>query len=236
MLISFRISFAVAAVFSLSTMASAADNASVTGKAVFKGVKPVMRPLTMDATPACAKQHSKPPLSEEVVMGAGGTLANVFVYVKSGLPAGKTWPIPAKAMTVTQVGCIYQPHVLGAMVGQNVEFLNEDPTSHNVHPLPKINNEWNQSQPPKGDPIVRTFSKPEIGLPIKCNLHPWMRVYVNVVPHPFFAVTGADGSFSIKGLPAGDYTLAAWHERFGVQEFKVKVAANGTAAANFTFK
>jgi plastocyanin len=190
----------------------------------------------MDATPACAKQHSKPPLSEEVVMGAGGTLANVFVYVKSGLPAGKTWPIPAKAMTVTQVGCIYQPHVLGAMVGQNVEFLNEDPTSHNVHPLPKINNEWNQSQPPKGDPIVRTFSKPEIGLPIKCNLHPWMRVYVNVVPHPFFAVTGADGSFSIKGLPAGDYTLAAWHERFGVQEFKVKVAANGTAAANFTFK
>lgn len=228
-----RLSLAGVAFFCFS--AAAADNATVSGKVVFKGAAPRMRPLTMDATPACAKQHQKPVLSEEVVIGAGGALANVFVYVKDGLPA-KTWPVTPKAVTVTQVGCVYQPHVVGAMVGQNVEFLNEDPTSHNVHPLPKINNEWNQSQPPKGDPIVRTFSKPEIGLPIKCNLHPWMRVYVNVVTNPFFAVTGADGTFSLKGLPAGTYTLGAWHERFGVQEFKVKVAANGTAAANFTFK
>jgi plastocyanin len=213
----------------------AADNAAVSGKAIFKGAKPALRPLTMDATPACAKQHAKPVLSEEVVATADGSLANVFIYVKAGLPA-KTWPVPQKPTTVTQAGCIYQPHVIGVMAGQNVEFLNNDPTGHNVHPLPKVNNEWNQSQPPKGDPIIRTFAKPEIGLMVKCNLHPWMRVYVNVVEHPFYAVTGPDGSFSIKNLPAGDYTLAAWHERFGTQEFKVKVAAGGAATANFTFK
>ena len=227
-----RISLVGAAVLCL---ASAADNAAVSGKAMLKGAKPTMRPLTMDATPACAKQHATPMMSEEVVAAADGSLSNVFVYVKAGLPA-KPWPIPPKAVTITQSGCVYQPHVIGAMVGQSVEFLNNDPTSHNVHPLPRLNNEWNQSQSPKGEPIVRTFAKPEIGLPVKCNLHPWMRVFVNVVEHPFFAVTGADGSFSIKGLPAGEYTMAAWHERFGTQEFKVKVAAGGAASANFTFK
>ncbi len=232
---SHRLSLAGALFCCLVSVGTAADTASVSGKVTLKAAKPVMRPLTMDATPACAKQHSKPVLSEEVVAAADGSLANVFVYAKSGLPA-KTWPIPAKAVTVAQSGCVYQPHVVGAMVGQNVEFLNNDPTSHNVHPLPKINNEWNQSQSPKGDPIVRTFAKPEIGLPVKCNLHPWMRVYVNVVEHPFFAVTGADGSFSIKMLPPGNYTFGAWHERFGTQEFKVKVTAGGTATANFTFK
>ena len=219
----------------LAVSAFAADNAAVSGKIVFKGSKPALRPLTMDATPACAKQHAKPFLSEEAVIGADGSLANTFVYVKAGLPA-RAWPVTKKAATVEQLGCVYQPHVLGVMAGQDVEFINNDPTSHNVHPLPKLNNEWNQSQSAKGDPIVRTFAKPEIGLPVKCNLHPWMRVYVNVVESPFFAVTGADGSFSIKGLPAGDYTLGAWHERFGTQEFKVKVAAGGTATANFTYK
>jgi len=219
----------------LAIPALAADNGAVSGKVIFKGAKPVMRPLTMDATPACAKQHTKPVLSEEVVMAGDGSLANVFVYVKAGL-AAKTWPVPAKAATINQIGCVYQPHVVGVMVGQNVEFLNNDPTGHNVHPLPRVNNEWNQSQSPKGDPIVRTFAKPEIGIPVKCNLHPWMRVYVNAVEHPFFAVTGPDGSFSIKGLPAGEYTLSAWHERFGTQDFKVKVPATGAATANFTFK
>ncbi|MCC6539487.1 MAG: carboxypeptidase regulatory-like domain-containing protein [Bryobacterales bacterium] len=213
----------------------AADNATISGKIVFKGAKPVMRPLTMDATPACAKQHAKPMLSEEAVIAADGSLQNVFIYVKAGLPA-KTWPVTAQAVTVDQLGCVYRPHVIGVMAGQDVKFTNNDPTSHNVHPLPKVNNEWNQSQAPKGEAIVRKFTKPEIGLLVKCNLHPWMRVYVNVVENPFHAVSGADGTFTISGLPAGDYTLAAWHERFGTQEIKVKVPAGGKASANFNFK
>ncbi|MBM3795085.1 MAG: hypothetical protein FJW31_13670 [Acidobacteria bacterium] len=213
----------------------AADNATISGKIVFKGAKPVMRPLTMDATPACAKQHAKPMLSEEAVIAADGSLKNVFIYVKAGLPA-KTWPVTAQAVTVDQVGCVYNPHVIGVMAGQDVKFTNNDPTSHNVHPLPKINNEWNQSQAPKGEPIVRKFNKPEIGLLVKCNLHPWMRVYVNVVENPFHAVSAADGTFTISGLPAGDYKLAAWHERFGTQEIKVKVPAGGKGTANINFK
>jgi plastocyanin len=230
-----RTSRAGAALFCLASLAAAAGDASVSGKVLFKGAKPALRPLTMDATPACAKQHAKPALSEEAVIGADGSLANVFVYVKAGL-AAKTWPAVKKPVVIEQSGCIYKPHVIGVMAGQEVTFLNNDPTSHNVHPLPRVNNEWNQSQSPKCEPIVRTFAKPEIGLPVKCNLHPWMRVYVNVVEHPYFAVTGSDGSFSIAGLPAGDYTLAAWHERFGTQEFKVKVAAAAAAKASFTFK
>ncbi len=224
-----------AAALWLAAAAPAADTAVVSGKISFKGAKPALRPLTMDATPACAKQHAQPMLSEEAVVAADGSLGNVFVYVKAGLPS-RQWPVTKTPVTVEQLGCVYKPHVVGTMVGQEVQFLNNDPTGHNVHPLPRLNNEWNQSQPPKGEPIVRSFAKVEIGLPVKCNLHPWMRVYVNVVDNPFFAVTGTDGSFSLKGLPAGDYTLAAWHERFGTQEIKVKVAAGGNAAANFTFK
>lgn len=222
--------------FALAGAAWAADTAVISGKVLFKGAKPALRPLTMDATPACAKQHTKPVLPEDVAVAPDGSLQNVFVYVKAGLPAGQKWPVTKTPVTVNQVGCLYRPHVVGAMVGQDVEFLNNDPTSHNVHPLPRVNNEWNQSQAAKGTPVIRSFAKAEIGIPVKCNLHPWMRVYVNVVEHPFFAVSGADGTFSIKGLPAGDYTLAAWHERFGTQEFKVKVAAGGTGKASFTFK
>jgi len=209
--------------------------AAIEGKVAFVGAKPARTPVSMDATPQCSRQHSSPPLSEVAIVNDNGTLKNVFVYVKAGLP-NQTWPAPKGPVTIDQSGCMYKPHVTGVMVGQNVEFLNNDPTNHNVHPLPMVNREWNQSQAPKGDPIIRTFDKEEIMVPIKCNLHPWMRVYVGVVSHPFFAVSGDDGAFAIKGLPAGEYTLEAWHERFPKQELKVKVDAAGVAKAEFTFK
>lgn len=139
-------------------------------------------------------------------------------------------------MTVDQVGCVYKPHVVGLMAGQDIEFLNSDETNHNIHPLPRVNREWNESQPPKGDPKVKQFPKEEIMMPVKCNVHPWMRLYVNVVAHPYFAVSGDDGTFTIPGLPAGEYTVEAAHERFGKQEAKVKVDASGTAKADFVFK
>ena len=209
--------------------------ATIDGSVTFSGTKPERKPISMDATPACAKQHSSPVLSEEVIVNDNNTLRNVFVYVKAGLPA-QTWPVPKEQVTIDQSGCIYKPHVTGAMVGQEVKFLNSDPTNHNIHPLPRSNREWNESQPPHGDPKIKTFLKPEIMIPIKCNVHPWMRVYVGVVDNPFFAVTGDDGSFSLKGLPPGEYTLEAWHERYGTKEIKVKVGAKETAKVSFGYQ
>jgi plastocyanin len=207
----------------------------VTGKVNYSGPPAVRRPISMDSTPACARQHATPVLSEELLVSANGEVQNVFVWVKSGLPEFQ-WTPPSAPVTIDQVGCIYTPHVAGVMVGQGVEFLNSDPTNHNIHPLPTVNREWNRSQPPSGEPIVQSFDKVELGLPIKCNVHPWMRTYVNVSPHPFFAVTGPDGSFEIKGLPPGQYTLEAWHETLGTLEIPVTVTQGAANAATFEFK
>ncbi len=209
---------------------------SITGKVAFSGTKPKPQPLSMDATPACARMHQKPALSEEVVLNENGTLRNVFIYVKAGLPAGD-WPVPTTPAKLDQLGCVYTPHVLAVMVNQPIEITNSDSTNHNIHPLPKLNREWNESQPPKGEVKVKTFPKAEVPpILFKCNVHPWMRAWVGVVNHPFFAVTGDDGSFTIKDLPPGDYTLEAWHERYGTQEIKVKVEPKQAQPADFTFK
>jgi plastocyanin len=211
-----------------------ANGATVSGKVNFKGAKPVMREIDMSANPACQKTHPKPVLSEEVIVNGNGTLANAFVWVKEGVPEGK-WAVPSKQALVDQQGCIYTPHVSGVMMGQPVEFRNSDETNHNIHPLPAQNREWNESQPPKGDPKTKTFDHEEVMIPVKCNIHPWMRAYIGVVRHPFFAVTGADGSFSIAGLPPGKYTLEAWHERYGKQDVEVTLAAKDTKTVDFTF-
>ena len=208
---------------------------SVTGRILFAGAKPKDEFLTsMDANPQCLKQHGgKPPRSEVVIINDDGTLKNVFVWVKSGpLPAA---PAPATRAKLDQLKCTYTPHVLGVMVNQEIEITNSDPVNHNIHPLPQDNREWNESQPPQGEAKIKKFDKPEIMIPFKCNVHPWMRAYVSVVPHPFFSVTGDDGRFDIKGLPAGDYVIEAVHESFGSQETKVTVA-DAAKTADFTFK
>jgi plastocyanin len=212
-----------------------ASAATVSGKVAFTGDKPVAKPISMDATPACARQHSTPPKSEEVVLNANGTLRNVFVWVKGGLP-DRQWPTPATPVSLDQKQCIYNPHVIGVMVNQNVEITNSDPTNHNIHPLPKINREWNESQPPQGEKKIKQFPREEVLIPVKCNVHPWMRSYIGVVSHPFFAVTSDEGTFTIKGLPPGDYTVEAWHEKYGTQEQKIKVEAKQSATLDFTFK
>lgn len=214
--------------------ADVANGATLSGKVNFKGEKPVMREIDMSANPACQKAHSKPVVSQEVIVNGNDTLANAFVWVKDGVPEGK-WAVPGKQAVVDQQGCVYTPHVSGVMVGQSVEFRNSDETNHNIHPLPQQNREWNESQPPKGDPKVKTFDQQEIMIPVKCNIHPWMRAYIGVVRHPFFAVTGEDGSFSIAGLPPGKYTLEAWHERYGKQDVEVTVAAKDSKTVDFTF-
>lgn len=214
-----------------------ATAATVTGKVNFTGAKPTARAISMDATPACARQHTTAPKSEEVIVNDDGTLRNVFVWVKSGLP-DRQWPTKTERVKLDQHTCIYKPHVMAVMTGQEIEITNSDPTNHNIHPLPRANQEWNESQSQGVPAKIKSFPREEASPPIavKCNVHPWMRSYIAVVSHPFYAVTGEDGSFTIKGLPPGDYTVEAWHEKFGTQEQKITVGAKESKAAEFTFK
>jgi len=207
----------------------------ISGKVNFSGAAPAGRPIDMSATPACASAHKTPLLAEDVVVNGNHTLKNAFVWVKTGLPEG-TWPLPAAPAVLDQNGCVYSPRVLGVMVNQPVRFENNDPTNHNIHPLPRVNREWNESQPPQGEAKMKQFDKPEVMVPVKCNIHPWMRAYIGVVSHPFFAVTGDDGSFSIKGLPPGKYTVEAWHERYGTQDLEVTIAPKENKTIDFDFK
>src|SRR4051812_536072 len=190
------------------------NGATITGKVAFTGAKPSVKMLDMSATPFCTRAHPNGAPSEEIVLNKNGTVKNAFVWVKAGLPKGK-WEAPQTPVVLDQVGCMYEPHVVAAMVGQPVAMKNSDGTNHNIHPMPQVNAEWNESQPP-GSPVrQQSFPRPEIMIPVKCNIHPWMRSYVNVVSHPFFAVTGDDGTFTIKGLPPGTYTIELVHEKYG---------------------
>lgn len=212
-----------------------ATAATITGKVLFEGTKPVMPRIRMDAVPACVEASKEPVYSEEVVVNDNGTLRDVYVYVKEGL-GDRTFPVPSEPAKLEQLGCTYKPHVLGVMVGQKLQITNDDPTNHNVHPMPTVNREWNQSQPPSSPPIVQEFARPEVMIPIKCNVHPWMKAYVGVQRHPFFAVTGTDGTFTIKGLPPGEYVIETWQERYGTQQMKVTVGPSETKTVDFTYK
>jgi hypothetical protein len=211
-----------------------ATAATITGKIAFTGTKPSPVRIRMDAVPACTEANKEPVYSEEVVVNDNGTLRDVYVYVKEGL-GDRSFPAPAESVKLEQLGCTYKPHVLGIMVGQNFEVTNDDPTNHNVHPLPTSNREWNQSQPPGSSPIVQTFARPEVMIPIKCNVHPWMKAYIGVQRHPFFAVTGGDGTFTIQGLPPGDYVIETWQEKYGTQQMNVTVGPSETKTVDFTY-
>jgi hypothetical protein len=214
--------------------APALGSASVSGTALFSGTVPVNPTIDMSEEPACRDKHPEGPRDPEVVV-ADGKLANVFVYVKSGLPAGQTFPAPPAAAVIDQDGCLYQPRVLGLMVGQPLEIKNSDPISHNIKAVPTTNRGFNISQPQAGMTTTRTFSEPEIMVPLECNVHGWMNAWVGVTAHPFFAVSGTDGSFTISGLPAGTYELEAWHEKFGTKTASVTVTDGGTATVEFSF-
>ena len=213
-----------------------ATAATISGKVNFTGTKPTAKKIRMDAEKYCSEQHGNQPVdADEVIVNSNGTLSNVFVYVKEGL-GDRSFPAPAQAAVLDQKGCLYSPHVLGVMAGQSLEVTNSDGTTHNVHPQPKNNPEWNMSQPPKAEKIDKVFAREELMIPVKCNVHPWMKSYVGVMKHPFFGVTGSDGAFTLKGLPPGEYTVAAWHEKYGTTEQKVAVAAKESKAVDFSFQ
>jgi hypothetical protein len=211
------------------------NGGTITGKVSWAGSKPVVRMLDMSATPFCTRSHPNGAPSEEIVLNPNGTVKNAFVWIKSGLPNGR-YEAPPNAVTLDQVGCMYQPHVVALMVGQPLAMKNSDGTNHNIHPTPTANDEWNESQPPGSADRQQAFPKPELMIPVKCNIHPWMRAYVNVVAHPFFAVTGDDGTFTIKGLPPGTYTVELVHEKYGKQEQQVTVGAKESKTADFTVR
>jgi plastocyanin len=207
----------------------------VTGKISFDGAKPKPQRIMMDQDPVCVQKHSGPVFAEDGQVSSDGTLSNVFVYVKSGAEK-YTFAPPADPVTLDQDGCMYKPHVLGIMAGQTLKIVSSDATTHNIHPMPKDNREWNMSQAPGSAPIEQKFARPEIMVPVKCNQHPWMRAWVGVTSNPFFAVSGSDGTFTIKGLPPGDYTIEAWTATFGTQDQTVTVGAKETKTVDFKFK
>jgi plastocyanin len=213
-----------------ATPVDLATAATVNGTVKFDGTAPKPAKIDMSQDPACKGTNTA-----ETIVADGGKLENVFVYVKDGL-GNRTFAVPTEKATIHQQDCRYHPHVLGAMVGQTVEVANDDPTTHNIHPTPKDNREWNESQAPKAAPIEKSFAREEILLPVKCNQHPWMKMYINVVKSPYFAVTDKDGKYEIKHLPPGDYTLAFVHEKLGEQDQKVTVAAKDTKTVDASFK
>jgi plastocyanin len=207
---------------------------SITGTVTFAGKAPNLKPLAMDADPVCAKKHSKPVPAEMLVLGSGNTMGNIMVWVSKGLPSGKTWPAPKTPVTLDQKGCVYVPHVMGIMVGQQYRIINSDGVLHNVHTLPKINKSFNKGMPPSLKEATTVFDKPEV-FQIKCDVHPWMSAYVGVFNHPFFSVTSTDGKFTLDGLEPGTYEITAWHERLGTQTASITVGANDKKTQDFKF-
>lgn len=208
---------------------------TISGVVKLDGAPPKFRPINMSADAYCVKANAKPVYPDEVVTGPGGTLANVIVYVKSGAE-DYSFPIPTNSVTLDQKGCMYSPHVVALMAGQQIKVVNSDDTTHNIHPTPTDNRQWNKSQPPNAAPILESFARPEVAIPVKCNVHPWMKGYIGVMPNPYYAVTTKDGKFEIKNLPPGTYTIEAWQEKYGVLDQTVTIAPKQSETTDFTFK
>ncbi len=214
--------------------ATASGGASLKGVVRFEGTVPKPKPVSMSADPSCAKQHPSPVFSQDVLANSKGDLENVVVYVAEGL-GDRTFEVPTQPVVVEQKACMYQPHVLAVRANQPLHVVNDDSTSHNIHPTPANNREWNKAEPP-GSSVDETFAREEIAIPVKCNLHPWMHGYIAVFKHPYFAVTGKDGSFDLNSLPPGIYTIKAWHEKLGTSTQTITIGENETKEISFVFK
>ena len=219
---------------SLGVFTNTSQAAILTVKAPFAGQAPVVEKIKADADPNCKMLHPDGIASDEVIVNTNGTLKNVFVSVKEGL-AGKTFKPPKDAVVFDQHGCQYNPKVFGIQVNQPLEIVNSDDTLHNVHALPNNSPQFNLGMPIKGMKMKKAFTKPEVMVKIKCEVHPWMRAYAGVVDNPFYGVTGDDGSAQINNLPPGEYTLEAWHEKYGTQTQKITVT-DKDQEVSFQFK
>lgn len=219
----------------LGQSVSAAGEGKVTGTIKLDGAVPHQKPIDMSKEPSCAQQHATPITTEGVVASANGGLQNVVIYLSEGLSGAAASVISSQPLEIMQKGCQYLPHVVAINENQEMKVVNSDQTSHNIHPQPKNNHEWNKSQPPGTAPFVVKWEAEEVAIPVKCNIHPWMRGYIAVVKGPF-AVSDGSGNFTLNNVPPGNYTLTAWQETYGTQTQKVTVAAGKPATADFTFK
>src|SRR3954454_6435986 len=214
----------------------AATAGKLHGKIVYQGPKPTRRVIPMDSDIKCSEEHAgKPVYDEPISVGAGGEPSNAFVYIQAGLEGKKFEPVK-EPVILDQRGCMFVPHAIGVQAGQPMKLRNSDQVQHNIHPLPKNNREWNESQAPGTPDVEHKFARTEVMVPVKCNIHQWMHAYIGVVEHPYFAVTGADGSFELANVPPGDYTLAVWHEKLGDQTQQVHLAASATQSLEFIYK
>lgn len=208
---------------------------AITGRVVFTGTPPPVETLRMASDPVCTQNAGPNARSDAVVIASDGALKNAFVYVKEGLDPSYGFDVPTATVTLDQKGCVYSPRVFGLRAGQPLEIVNSDPTLHNVHALPMANLEFNKGFPFQGMREKRTFTVPEVMVRFKCEVHQWMSAYVGVMAHPFFAVSAADGTFEMKGLPPGTYTLGAWHEKFGTRTGTVTIGDRETKQISFSF-
>ena len=206
----------------------------VKGTATLDGTAPKNEGIKMNADPVCVKANTSPQFQETYEV-TDGKLGNVFVYVKDGL-GNYIYDAPAEPARIDQKDCRYHPHVFGMRVNQPLEILNSDPTLHNIHALPKANQEFNNGQPIQGMKMNHTFTAKEVMVPFKCDVHGWMNAYVGVLDHPYFAVTDKDGKFELKTVPPGTYTIEAWHEKLGALTQSVTLGAKETKEISFTFK
>ena len=213
--------------------AGATGTASLAGKVSFDGTAPAPDKVKLNADPKCAAMH-KEGLERAVIHVKDGGLADVLVYVKSGISG--TYPPPAEPALLDQKGCDYTPHMLAMRAGQPLKIRNSDDTLHNIHPRPTVNAEFNIGQPRQGMESTKQFDKPEVMIPVGCDVHPWMRAYISVLAHPFYAVSNEDGTFEIKGLPAGEYEIEAYHGKLKSQTQKISVRDGEAAKLSFAFK
>lgn len=207
---------------------------SISGAVSFTGTPAEPEAIDMSQEQVCAEKHDTEPMQVRAAVGDGGGLANVFVYVSSGL-GNLQFPVPSEAVVLDQDGCVYHPHVMGVMVAQELGVHNSDAVLHNVNATPSENQGFNRSQPREGMEFDVSFRVPEVMIPVRCDVHGWMEAYIGVLNHPFHAVSAADGSFSLDGLPPGDYELEAWHELYGTSTQTVTVPESGTVDVTFEF-
>ena len=218
----------------ITLISTAATAGTIVGRVKYDGAIPKFKEIKMDADPICLSKHGEKVFPQTLVLGSNKEMGNVFVRVKGGI-FDTAYPPPNYPVVLTQEGCEYNPHIIGLMVGQQLQILNPDGTLHNVHVLSKINPEFNLAMPKFRRETTKTFGEPEFMFPIKCDVHPWMSGWISVMDHPFFDITGEDGEFRIESVPSGRFTVEAWHEKLGTLTESVLVSTGSQADIIFTF-